>query len=131
MTTSILATVVLIVLCAGPAAYAEWVEIVKDDNQTFYIDPGTIQHTESRAKVWELVDHMSSQPFQRSYYFSARIHVEYDCIEETRRILAITYLSGNMGSGAEVFKGSGEGPWVPIPPGTIGQSLRHTACNKK
>ena len=64
-------------------------------------------------------------------YLSSKTQWEFDCKEEKLRILALTWFSGQMGSGKVVFSGSETGKGEPIQPGSIAESLWKIACGKK
>ena len=92
MVTRILLTVVLIVLCAGSAAYAEWAVVGANDDETtvIFVDPNTIRHKGDIVKWWELWDLKTMNTREGFSYLSAKMQVEYDCVEERSRTLAVT-----------------------------------------
>ena len=133
MTTRILLTVVWIVLCAGSAAYAEWLRVGTnvDETNVVYVDPNTIRHKGGTVKWWELWDFKTAQTIGGSTHLSSKIQMEYDCVEERKRILALVDFSGNMGDGHVVGDISTENKWVPVVPESLSQVMWNAACNKK
>ena len=133
MTTRILLTVVLIVLCAGSAAYAEWVRVGTNAVETVvvYVDPNTMRHKGDIVRWWELWDFKTMQTGEGSPHLSSKVQMEYDCVEERRLILALVEFSCNMGNGQVVGDISTEDKWVPVVPETLSQVMWSAACNKK
>ena len=131
MTRLLLATL-LSILCSGPA-YAEWVVVGANDDETtvIFVDPNTIRHKGDIVKWWELWDLKTMDTREGFSYLSAKKQVEYDCVEERSRTLAITYFSGHMGRGEAVENSSNGDKWSPVVPESIGQTLWNAACLKK
>ena len=120
--------ITLLVLNIGPA-YAEWVKIYSNDTYTQYFDPDTIRRKGDRVKMWELVDLKTAQIMVDVAVLSYREQIEYDCAEESRRSLAGTAFSGNMGRG-KVLIPSSEEKWQPVAPRTVAKALWKLACVK-
>ena len=120
-------------LCAGSAAYAEWVRVVTNAVLTVvvYVDPDTIRHKGDIVRWWELWDFKTMQTGGGSPHLSSKMQMEYDCVEERRRILALVDFSGNMGDGHVVGDISTENKWVPVVPESLSQVMWNAACNKK
>jgi hypothetical protein len=124
--------ITLLLLSRGPA-YADWVETVQHDQAgvTIYVDSDTIRRKGDRVNVWELIDYKTIQTVAGASYLSARVQREYDCAGDLQRTLALTKLSGNMGTGKVMLTNSDEQKWEPVDPGSIGKRLWKVACNKQ
>jgi len=124
--------ITLLLLSSGPA-YAEWVATVQNDQAgvTIYTDSDTIRGKGDRVKVWELIDYKTIQTVAGTSYLSARVQREYDCAGDLQRTLALTKLSGNMGTGKVILTNSDQQKWEPVDPGSIGKRLWKIACNKQ
>jgi len=123
----------LLVLSSAPV-YAEWVSIGANNQRgmTVYTDPDTIRlKGDDVVTMWSLNDYKTIQTMGSTSYLSYKVQSEYDCAEERIRKLASTFFSGNMGSGAVVYSISNEGTWLPVEPGSLGQSEWEVACDKE
>ncbi len=121
----------LLVLSNGPA-YAEWVKVSDGDEagKTVYVDPATIRRNSNLVKMWQFYDYKTVQTVGGVRFLSAKEQWEFDCAEERSRVLALKEFSGNMGSGTVAFTNSEVGKWIPVMPGSIGQSVWKVACSK-
>jgi hypothetical protein len=130
--TQRLLLITFLLLSSGPA-YAEWVSVSAIDQAgvTIYIDPGTIFRQGSRVKMSELIDYETVQTVAGTSYMSARLQREYDCARNLHRTLALTKLSGHMGTGKVVHINSDEQKWEPADPGSLASRLWKVACNKQ
>jgi Surface-adhesin protein E len=126
--------IALLVLNNG-AAYAEWVEVDRDDRtgMTLYVDPDTIRRRADLVAMWALYDYKAAQHSAGDSYLSRKVQSEYNCTEEVRRMLEVTQFSGNMGSGKIVhmksYLFSTEARWAPARSG--GETLLKVACGKR
>ncbi len=117
------ALLTLPVLSSEPA-YAEWVAVGYSKSlggYTVYVDPDTIRRKEDLVKVRVLTDYTTIQTVADSSFLSSKAHNEFDCAEERQRELAVTWFSGNMGTGNGVWTNSDETTWRPVAPGSVGQ----------
>jgi hypothetical protein len=124
--------IILLMLGSGPV-YAEWVSVSVIDQAgvTIYVDSETIRRKGDRVNVWELIDYKTIQTVAGASYLSARVQREYDCAGDLHRTLALTKLSGNMGTGKVMLTNSDQQKWEPVDPGSIGKRLWKVACNKQ
>ena len=124
--------ITLLVLSSGPA-YAEWVlvSVVDQAGVTIYVDPGTIHRMGDHVEVLELIDYKTMQTVTGTSFLSARVQREYDCAGDRHRTLALTRLSGKMGTGEAIPANADQPTWEPVDPGTIGKRLWKVACDKK
>jgi hypothetical protein len=124
--------ITLLVLSSGPA-YAEWVtvSIIDQTGATVYVDPETIHRKGDRVTMWELIDYATIQTVTGTSFLSAKLQREYDCAGDLHRTLALTKLSGNMGTGKVILITSDEQKWEPVDPGSIAKRLWKFACGKQ
>ncbi len=124
--------IILLLLSSAPA-YAEWVlvSVVDQEGVTIYVDPGTIHRKGDRVTMWELIDYATIQTVTGTSFLSARLQREYDCAGDRHRTLALTKLSGNMGTGKVILITSDEQKWEPVDPGSIAKRLWKHACDKQ
>jgi len=123
--------ITLFLLSSAPA-YAEWVKIITTKDATRYVDPTTIHRKGDFVKVWQLADFKTIQTYKDSSFWSFKIQTEHDCAEDRTKILAMTWFSGNMGTGKMIFTFSEEdGKWEPIDPQSAGQLVEKLVCSKK
>ena len=121
----------LLVLSHEPA-YAEWVKVRGGDEvgKTVYVDPASIRRNSNLVKMWQFYDYKTVQTVGGIRFLSAKEQWEFDCAEERGRVLALKEFSGNMGSGTMVVTNSQVGKWIPVMPGSIGQTVWKVACSK-
>jgi hypothetical protein len=132
MTRLFLIALALLVLSSGPA-YAEWVKVSASDEtgKTVYVDPATIRRNSNLVKMWQFYDYKTVQTVGGNRFLTAKEQWEFDCAEERSRVVARKEFSGNMGSGTMVFTNSEVGKWIPVIPGSMGQTVWEVACGKK
>ena len=117
-------------LLASGAASAEWTDVGENEEFIQYVDRSTIRRNGNFVKMWDLVDYKKAKVIGGKSNLSARAQNEYDCKEERRRFLAYTNFSGQMGSGAINYTDSDTKKWVPVAPGSIGETRWKIACGK-
>lgn len=124
--------ITLLLLSSSPA-YAEWVKVSDSDEagKSVYVDPTTIRRTSNLVKMWQFYDYKTVQTVGGFRFLTAKEQWEFDCAEERGRVVALKQFSGNMGSGTMVFTNSQVGKWIPVEPGSIGQTVWKVACGKK
>ncbi len=122
----------LLFLLTSTSALAKWAEVNGGGARTNYVDPSTIRASGSKTKMWGITDFKTAQTLNDMRYLSLAHQQEYDCKEETNRLLASTYYTGNMGTGEVIYSDSDVGSKpAPVMPGTIGEVLFRTACDNK
>ena len=119
-----LLTIILLIMSAD--SYAEWTRIDGNDRLSLYADKATIRRNGNLVKMWDLLDFKTAQ----KNVLSVKVQSEYDCKAERSRILAVTRFSGQMGNGTVVYGNNDGGKWLPIEPGSIGESKWKIACGK-
>jgi len=100
---------------------------------TAYIDYGTIKKKGNKVKMWHLQDYKAVQSLSRNGgYLSGASYHEYDCEEETKRMLDLYLYSGNMGDGEIINSHQNiKEEAKSILPGSIDEKLFNIACSKK
>lgn len=123
----------LILSCSVGLAQAEWKKLI--DSPTFgglnvYVEPTSVRIDKGSGlvKMWILYDYKTGQEGFQARYLSLKIQRQYDCKQERSRMLAQSLFGGNMAKGDVIYE-STEGTWMPVGPGTIGQSLLGLACS--
>ena len=94
------------------------------------MDPATIRRNSNLVKMWQFYDYKTVQTVGGVRFLSAKEQWEFDCAEARSRVLALKEFSGNMGSGTVVYTNSQVGKWIPVMPGSIGQTVWKVACSK-
>ncbi len=111
---------------------AEWTAVSVNDTFTTYANLSTIRKSGDKVKMWHLFDFkVAKTSAAGKLLLSSAGQDEYDCKEETSRVLAFNWYSKNMGAG-DVVHTSGamhEEP-EPITPGSIDNVLFKLACEK-
>lgn len=129
----------LLLTIVSTSVLAEWTEIgiKKHGDVTMYVDLATIRKKGNKAKIWSLADLKTpkeSPSNTNKKYLSAEMQDQYDCEEETARLIAINFYSGNMGTGEvlghETYTSSELLP-QPIPPGSMGERILKIVCGIK
>ena len=121
----------MLLVTAG-AASAEWTRVGGNDDYIQYVDRATIRRNGNLVKMWGLSDYMTVQKAAADSILSDKTQSEYDCKEEKYRLLAFSTYDGQMGSGKVVFNnGNVKDEWLPISPGSVGETLWKAACGKK
>ena len=109
---------------------AEWTRVSDNDTYTAYADLATIRKSGDRVKMWDLFDYKVVQTSSDGTpRLSAAGQAEYDCKEETSRVLTFDWYSKNMGAGKVVYSSGNihEEP-RPMPPGSTEETLFKLAC---
>jgi hypothetical protein len=82
--------------------------------------------------MWRLFDFKTVQKFEGDIYLSVMVRDEYDCEEETGRVLDFYWYSGNMRGGEVVESATNlKKEAESILPGSIDETLFNIACDKK
>ncbi len=123
--------IVLFFLSSSPA-YAEWIKVRDSDEggKTVYVDPATILRNRNLVKMWQFYDYKTVQSVGGIRFLTAEEEWEFDCAEERSHVLALKEFSGNMGSGTMVRTTTQVGEWLPVLPGSLGQTVWKIACGK-
>jgi len=122
------AILMMLLVVVSSSVMAEWVEIAKDEEETFtaYADPTTIRKTDNRVKIWILTDHkMVQEPDDMKSSISLD---EYDCKKKERRLLFLAAYSEHMTEGETVFTYNERSSWTPALSGSVSEAVLEFAC---
>ena len=111
---------------------AEWTRVGGSDIYDTYADLSTIRKSGDKVKMWNLIDFKAVQtaPGPR-HLLSILSQYEYDCKEETAKLLAHTWYSKNMGAGEVVYSsGNADARFEPIVPRSELDTFFKVACGK-
>lgn len=114
-------------------AIAEWTWLNGNDAYDSYLNIESIRRTGNKVKVWDLDNFKSIQTQANGKQFLSEItQIEYDCIEETKKLLAIVDYAGVMGSGEVTNTMTfSDNDNKPIIPNSIGEKKWKIVCGKK
>ena len=118
---------------ASTSALSEWTKVEKKNSEdiTSYVDVATIQKTENKVRMINLIDYQTVREAVDDKFLSIKVVQEYDCNEVKKRILAFNTYSGNMGKGGVLYADSSPNEWeIVSSPGSIGLTLWEIACIK-
>ena len=114
-------------------ALSEWAKIEKNNSEDIahYIDVATIQETENKVKMVNLIDYQTAREAIDDKFLSIKVVQEYDCNEVKKRILTFNTYNGNMGKGGVLYTDSSPGKWEVISStSSVGHALWEIACIK-
>ena len=124
----------LLLLMISTNVMAEWTPVSSSGNgaMSVYVDFGTIKRKGNKVKMWDLFDYKTVQETAGKRYLSSITRSEYDCEEETTRMLDLHGYSGNMKTGDNVFSNTNiQNQSTSIRPDTIEEVVFKIACYKK
>ena len=126
-------TILMILLTAvSSSAVAEWVKVSVSENFVSYANPATIRKNDNRVEMWCLYDFNSPRKMgDNKPHLSMKGQNEFDCKKKEMRILSASFHSGVMGEGEVIRTNSEPGKWEPVLPGSAGETLYKTACEKR
>ena len=86
----------LLLLMVSTNVFAEWTRLSEsaDGDMTIYTDLGTIKRKGHKVKMWSLDDFKTVRESDGYRRLSAMSRYEYDCEEETSRLLDFLWYSG-------------------------------------
>ena len=119
---------------ASAAASAEWNLAVKTVKVDFYTDSATIVRNRDIVKMWSLQDLNQGLLWGKELVLSVKDYQQYDCKQQTRRLVMSVLHSEHMGGGEVVFSldlKPTDKDWIPVVPGGGGDALWKVACGKK
>jgi hypothetical protein len=93
--------ILFILLTVSTNVFSEWTKIAGNNawGDVVYVDYGTIKKKGKKVKMWRLLDFKIVKKVGGYKYFSEAIYDEYDCEEETSRMLDVFWYSENNGKG--------------------------------
>ncbi len=125
------APICLVMMLLNLNASAEWLLRGSDDSHSEYIDYSTVRKYSNKAKHWIMVDYAAPQRLVNDSYLSVKYQYEYDCKNESIRVLSFVFYSDNMGQGQVVVTDSTPSSWTPVIPGSGGEARWKMLCLKK
>ena len=109
------------------SAWAEWVMYDWNDTTTYFYDPATIRKEGNMRRVWVLQDLRKRGQYSE---MSRRYRSEYDCKNESWRIISRLNHSERKATGETLYSNSSAGDWSDIPPDTISATILNIVCAK-
>jgi hypothetical protein len=124
----------LLLLLLSTNVLAEWTLIESangEDGFDVYVDTQSMRRDGDKVKMWNMYDYKKVKVDVKRYMASIS-RVEYDCKEETLRLLDLFWYTGNMGKGEPVFSNTNiKKESISIMPETIHEALFNIACSNK
>ena len=119
----------LLMLIASPA-WAEWEFVVETESGTqVFIDFQTVRKEAHSVKVWQLTNYPKLQNTPSGLgIFSLRTRYEFDCKEETSRMLAITAFPEQYARGKELGHEGESNKWEHIAPRSTHSEVLKKVC---
>ena len=123
--------VMLLAIVSGNALAEEWIEIGGGKELTIYVESTFVHKEGDRVKIWTLHNFKTARKATGRTYKSMKMQSEYNCKEETTRILFLSEYSENNGGGKMVYSDSPHNSnWRPVPPDSTSKALLEIACWK-
>lgn len=126
---------VVLVLALGltcNSAMAEWTLVGDNSINRVYIDYSTLKKEGNKVNVWTMNDYKNIQtPKDEKPFISEVAKNEFDCKDETYRLVSLTSYNKNMGQGEVVYNnGNINGAATTLPPNSLGKIIWEKACGK-
>ena len=119
----------LLILIALPA-WASWEFVVETESGTqVFLDFQTVRREGNRVKVWQLTNYPKPQNTPSGLeIFSLRTRYEFDCKDETSRMLAITAFPEQYARGKELGHEGESNKWEHIAPRSTHSEILKKVC---
>jgi len=115
-------------LCTTPLVQAELVKVFENIRGTeVYIDTDTMGGSGRFRKVWEIQTYRTPSP---QGMLSMKIHKEYDCKEESARMLGYVVFKGKMATGEKMGTVDTPGDWQSVSKNPGGKGGFRMVCGK-
>jgi hypothetical protein len=113
--------------------FAKWTVVDGGVGMAVYGDTVSIKKKGNKVNMWSLNDYKTVQESSRGErYLSTMAFNEYDCEEETNRLLDLYFYSGHMRGGEIVLSIPNiKDETKSVLPGSIEEELFKFACSKK
>lgn len=126
----------LLLLVSTNVLAVDWVKaggVTEDGSFTNYVDPQSIRRNGNKVKLWSLNDFKSGKVLSNNKtYLSTVARQEFDCFEDTVRIIDAYFYSGKMGKGDIVLSNPNRTDLAEsAPPGSIFEAALKIACATK
>ena len=89
-------TLLFTILVFSSPTYAGWMEIIKGDGITFYVDFDTIKKHDGYVYYWELGDYLKPN---KDGDLSSEVHKQGDCKLFRSKVLSFSFYKEPMGGG--------------------------------
>lgn len=107
-------------------AQADWRLVHTDASQAqFFIDQTNIALIDGYQRIW-VMNNLSKPNAQGARSF--RSVEEYDCINNSGRMMQIAAFDGEMGQGNVLARRHGNGQWQTPEEGSVDKIILHEAC---
>lgn len=127
------ALLTLILILGSTNTMAEWTKVGESNDRgsyTIYADLDSIRQTDSKVKMWILLDYQDEQKASGTLFLSEKIWRQYDCTEAHMRVLSFKLFSWNMARGELLRSYPQPQKWQRIQPDSIDEAEWKVACNK-
>lgn len=119
----------LVLASLSSGVLAGWQHIGSTDRLDLYVDLSTTRKSGTTVKMWHLVDFKKLQnDGVGESYWSNKSQNEYNCNEESSRVIYYTDHTEKMGDGKVAYIGDRVSNWKPISPESMGEALWKVAC---
>lgn len=120
----------MLLFFSGPVV-AEWVEVSTNNGITTYGNL-IVQRNGPLVKMWRLIDFPSAQTLESGQqYFSTKSLSEYNCAEDSVRLIQVAAYSDRKGLGTLIHSENYDPTkWSPIAPRSINEALWKIACGR-
>lgn len=115
-------------LCAAPLVQAALVKVFENIRGTeVYVDTDTVAGGGRFRKVWEIQTYRKPSP---EGMLSMKIHKEYDCKDESARMLGYVVFRGKMATGEKMGTVDTPGEWQSVSKNPGGKGGFRKVCDK-
>ena len=105
---------------------AEWILVGESEDRLFYVDPSSFKKKNHIVKMWG-VDNLKA-PLTKIQ--SIKHLGEYDCDDDTMRIVSTYGFSETFGKGKLIGSSDDSTKFIPILPESTQEVMWKIACNK-
>ena len=121
-------TLLFTTLVFSSPTYAGWMEIIKGDGITFYVDFDTMKKHDGYVYYWELGDYLKPNEFGD---LSAKVYREVDCKLFRFKVLGDSYYTEPMGRGTpSTSSNTSDEEWRYPTPNSSGETVLKSVCTK-
>ncbi len=116
-------------------ANAEWTSIGEGSATvpsefSAYVDLDTTALADKIGSVWTLNDFKQAKAVSGKSISSTKVHFEYMCDQNKRRMLEFSWYAGKMGTGEVVFTKNEVDAWRDFTSNPLDDQRRDAACGK-
>jgi len=119
----------MLALAAAPARADKWESVMMNDQGVYYVDRQSIRQDGPNTLVWTMLDYKKPQAtMDGKAFLSTKSQIMFNCRKKMARIMHMTYFSGAMLDGKEVYKQGMLHDWMEYEPGTPVQRIARRVC---